>query len=171
MTNTSVFGMMISRLKIWWFGRYSPRERRALALAGVVVLTALLYQGYEFMARDGKRLALELPRKKYALAVMQRDAAEIERLRGSPGTDRATGGQILEAVRSAAEARGLKLALLAEGEAIRVEGEGEHAQILAWLAEIAEHDGLYPTSFTLRRDAGGANGRLAIVGRLENAVR
>jgi type II secretory pathway component PulM len=143
----------------------------ALALAGAVVLTAVIYQVHDFIEHDSKRLAIELPRKKTTLAAMQHDAEELGKLRGVPGLATTPGAQALAAVRAAAEARGLKLSLLPEGESIRVEGLGEQAELLAWLAEVAEQDGFYPTSMVLRRDVGSTQGQLAVVGRLENVLQ
>ena len=69
-----------------WAAR-SPRERTVLAL-GTIVLAALLLVAFAWLPleRSRARLATEVPRLAASVATMERQAAEVVRVRSLPAT-------------------------------------------------------------------------------------
>lgn len=74
----------------WWSGR-SPRERRVLRACAALVLGSLALVVWVDSERARARLNAELPRLRASIATLERDAAEVGRLRAMPATSAQAG--------------------------------------------------------------------------------
>jgi general secretion pathway protein M len=70
----------MSALAGWW-DRRSPGEQRTLGLAAALLVVAALGVAWIEIERARARLAAELPRLRASIAGLERDAAEVKRLR------------------------------------------------------------------------------------------
>ena len=66
--------------RAWWAGR-SARERRVLQVAAAVLVVALALVLWLEAERARARLNAELPRLRASLAALERDAAEVGRMK------------------------------------------------------------------------------------------
>ena len=78
--------------RAWWAGR-SARERRVLRGAAAVLVVALGLVLWLEAERARARLNAELPRLRASLAALERDAAEVQRVRSLPVAPAQAGAQ------------------------------------------------------------------------------
>ena len=70
----------MTALAAWW-DRRSAGERRTLRLAGGALAAAAAFAGWLEIERSRARLNADLPRLRASIAALERDAAEVKRLR------------------------------------------------------------------------------------------
>lgn len=141
----------------------TPRERRLLAAAALVVGAAALVTLADGLVHERTRLARALPDARAELARMQDDAAELQRLRQIPAPTAATPATLLESARAAAAARGLGLSITAAGDTLQARGNADFDALVGWLAAMQSELQLRPLRATIdaRGDAVGVEIELA----------
>ena len=133
--------------------RLSPRERRALRAALAVVLAAVLLLGTESLLAERARLDHQLPLLAESLVRMERDAAELARLRQAPRTLAAADAALLGA---SAASHGLEVDIEAGGgQAFHIAGHAALPLLLPWLGEIHAEYGLRVAEMQFDGAAGG----------------
>lgn len=134
---------------IW--SQANARERRLILAAAVVVGLAVLYVYAESVFVQSSRLSRELPAARAALARMQAEAGELDKLRQaktSSGTVQDP-AKALESLTAAAHSRGLELNFVVNGEGIAANGEGPFPTVIDWLASVQAEQFLRPTRLSL----------------------
>jgi len=134
----------VSRVIELWAGR-SPRERRVMAsgaaAALALILVALVWLPLE---RSRTRIAAELPQLRASVALMQRQAEEVKRLRALAPTPLAA-APLAKLVAQNAWTRdlpGLELAII-DDKHLRLHGENiAFGALLEWLATARAAHGL-----------------------------
>jgi general secretion pathway protein M len=127
----------------------SPRERRMVRLAALVVSLGVLVSVTEWASSEYARLSRQLPQARAQLLTMQNDAAELlrlGRLTAPPDIPLATA---MAAARAAAVTRGLKLSFTISGNGLQIEGSGPFAAITDWLASMHVDQRLRPTRMVM----------------------
>ncbi|MDX9699226.1 MAG: type II secretion system protein GspM [Rhodocyclaceae bacterium] len=114
----------------------SPRERRMILLAMLVVAGALLVWLTEWTLAEHRRLATQLPTAQAQLVQMQADAAELSRLQTLPAPATTPTEALLGAASAAASSRGLKVSIERSGHLLQAEGSGGFAALVDWLATL-----------------------------------
>ena len=132
---------LISRLGQAWQA-ISPRERRLVLAAGVVVLVGLVVSLLDWSRSERGRLARSLPRAEAQLEQVQEAATELTRLRGQTAPQRAAGPALLEAAQASARSRGLALALQGTGDGLQIKGQVSLDAFVDWLAALQRDQGL-----------------------------
>jgi general secretion pathway protein M len=156
-----------ARLSALWQG-LAPRERRLVALAGTLVLLALLWTvAVQPAWRTLARAPAELERLDAELQRMQQLAAEARALRDTPAVPP---GEAQAALRAATERLGPKAQLSATGERVVVRFSGVPPGALReWLAAARAGARARPVAVSLQRAEEGFSGSLELV--LEGAPR
>lgn len=131
----------IARLGQAWQA-ISPRERRLVLAAGLVVLIGLVVSLLDWSRSERGRLARSLPRAEAQLEQVQEAATELTRLRGQTAPQRATGPALLEAAQASAKSRGLGLTLQATGDGLQIKGQASLDAFVDWLAALQRDQGL-----------------------------
>lgn len=119
-----------------WWDRRSSAERRTLAIAAGVLVVAAAALGWIEAERQRARLAADLPRLRASIATLERDAAEVKRLRAIPAAS--TGPQPARAplVTLATQGGGLARAQISVLDDKRVKVSGADVAfgaLLEWL--------------------------------------
>lgn len=131
----------IARLGQAWQA-ISPRERRLVLAAGIVVLIGLVVTLLDWSRSERSRLARSLPHAEAQLEQVQEAATELTRLRGQTSPQRATGPALQEAAQASAKSRGLGLALQATGDGLQIKGQASLDAFVDWLAALQRDQGL-----------------------------
>lgn len=120
--------------------RLSARERRALGVALVVLLSATLALAVEALFTERTRLDRQVPALKHSLASMEQDAAELARLRGRPAVQATPDTTVIIA---SARARGISADIRQTGNhRFRLEGQNTLSELLPWLADLHAEYGM-----------------------------
>ena len=146
----------IARLGQAWQG-ITPRERRLVLAAGVVVLVGLVVSLLDWSRSERGRLARSLPRAEAQLELVQEAATELTRLRGQTAPQRAAGPALLEAAQASAKSRGLGLALQASGDGLQIKGQASLDAFVDWLAALQRDQGLRVQRLEIQGQSGGAS--------------
>lgn len=143
----------------------SPRERRLLGIAALVVGIGLLLSIGDWAHRERQRLVSAVPGAEARLARMQEQADELGRLRRAAPPPAAATPVRAAAARAAAEARGLQIAIDELPDGLVVSGRGEAVALLDWLAAMQAEQQLRPIEVELRSESGQiqVDGRLVAV--------
>lgn len=124
-----------------WSAR-SPGERRVIAIAAALAL-AMLVAAFAWLPleRSRSRMEAELPRLRASIATLERQAAEVKRLRAMPAAARAAATP-LNALATTHPLPGAQLAAL-DDQRVRVTGtDVGFGALLDWLAAVQGAHGL-----------------------------
>ena len=122
----------IARLGQAWQA-ISPRERRLVLAAGIVVLIGLVVTLLDWSRSERSRLARSLPHAE----------AQLE--------------QVQEAAQASAKSRGLGLALQATGDGLQIKGQASLDAFVDWLAALQRDQGLRVQRLEIQGQSGGAS--------------
>jgi type II secretory pathway component PulM len=145
--------------RAWWSGR-SPRERRVLGTGAIVLLLALALVAWLESSRSRARLEAELPRLRASIAALERDAAEVQRLRAVPATTAQAGTQapLVTLATNAGGLPGAQIAVVDDRRVKLVAGDISFGALLEWLRNAQSTHGMRVES--ARLDALPAAGRV-----------
>ena len=116
----------------WWSGR-SPRERRVITAAVGALVLALALAAWLDAERSRSRLAAELPRLRASIAALERDAAEVQRLRAMPAVQPTSAQSPLVTLgTNAGGLPGAQISVL-DDRRVKVTGEIGFGALLEWL--------------------------------------
>ena len=127
--------------------RARPERERSLLAAGAVVIAVMLYVALAWLPleRMRVRLAADLPALRASIAALERDAAEVKRLRAQPSTvptNRAPLAPLMAANSWARELPGVQLTVPDEKH-VRLSGSDiAFGALLDWLATAQAAHGL-----------------------------
>lgn len=127
----------------------SPRERRMVRLAALVVSLGVLVSVTEWVTSEYARLSRRLPQARAQLLDMQNDAAELLRLSRLTVPPEIPLATATAAARAAANTRGLNLSITISGSGLQIEGSGAFAAITDWLASMHADQRLRPTRMVM----------------------
>jgi type II secretory pathway component PulM len=141
----------------WWSVR-SPRERRILGgIAALVVgLVALLV--WVDSERTRARLNAELPRLRASIAALERDAAEVQRLRALPAAATGASSPLATLATNGGGLPGAQIAILDERRVKVTGGDVGFGPLLEWLRNAQATHGMRVES--ARLDALPTTGRV-----------
>ena len=134
--------------RLWWQAR-QPRERMILGLAALLLGVLLLLSLVDGVQAERRRLQRRLPLAEASLQRLQGEADEYTRLRAQAPATRLSGAALIEALKTSAAARGLRLEFRGGEAGVQVSGNGDFDAALAWLAEIQRAHALRPTQLEL----------------------
>jgi general secretion pathway protein M len=120
----------------------SPRERKLLLMAGVVVGVGILLTTLDWSRTERVRLDRALPRAEARLEQVQESATEITRLHAQPAPRRPAAAALLDMAQTSAKSRGLGVSIQTGGEGLHVKGQAGFDELVAWLAAIQHDQGL-----------------------------
>jgi type II secretory pathway component PulM len=125
----------------FWSAR-SPRERRVIAVA-LGALAALLFVAFAWLPleRSRSRLAAELPQLRASIAILERQAGEVKRLRAMPAASRASAAP-LNAIANTNPLPGAQLTALDERRVRLTGADVGFGALLDWLASVQAAHGL-----------------------------
>ena len=123
-----------------WWDRRSAGERRTLAIAAGVLVVAAALVGWIEIERQRTRLEAELPRLRASIASLERDAAEVKRLRlvapgaASAATVRGPGStQLASLATQGGGLAGAQITLLDDRRVKVTGGDVAFGALLEWL--------------------------------------
>lgn len=149
-----------AKARAWW-GGLAARERRMVAVAGVVLGAYLLFAlAIQPAWRTLRAAPAQLDALDAQLQGMQRLAAEARELRATPPVNIA---QSQAALKSATDRLGDKARLSVQGDraVLTLNGAGT-AQLQGWLAEVRSGARARPLEANLSRAAGGYSGTIVV---------
>jgi type II secretory pathway component PulM len=117
--------------RAWWSGR-SLRERRVIAAAVGALVFALALAAWLDAERSRARLAAELPRLRASIVALERDAAEVQRLRAMPALQPAAASPLVTLATNGGGLPGAQIAVLDERR-VKVTGEIAFGALLEFL--------------------------------------
>lgn len=125
----------------FWSAR-SPRERRVVAVAaGLLAVLLIVAFAWLPLQRSRTRMLEELPKLHASIATLERQAADVKRLRAMPPASRAPAAS-LNALSNTNPLPGAQLAALDE-QRVRVTGaDVGFGALLDWLASVQAAHGL-----------------------------
>lgn len=141
------------------WARRSDSERRTLAWGGALLALALLVAfAWLPLQRTRDRLAAELPALRGSIAALERDAAEVERLRRQPVAAPPAGTPLASLVSNSGGLQGAQVSVL-DARRVRVSGaDVSYGSLLEWLRNAQATHGMRVES--ARLDALPAAGRV-----------
>jgi general secretion pathway protein M len=143
------------------WSQLAPRERAGMAAAGAALLLLVLVMG---ALQPALRTLREAPAQRAqveaALAQMQRDAAEVQRLRALPAVNPP---QAAAALQAATQLLGPEAKLSLQGDRAVLEFSNLDGERLgAWLAEVRSAARAKPLEAQLQRGERGYGGRILL---------
>ncbi|MDD3354604.1 type II secretion system protein GspM [Zoogloea sp.] len=140
----------VSRLIQSW-QRLSPRERRLVGIAALVVAAGSVLGLLDWSHTQRERLQRTLPRAAAQLEQVQEAASEIARLRSTPPLPPSTTRALLEGAQASARSRGLSLTVQASGEGLHISGQAGFDELVSWLATLQKDQGLRVFKMEIQR--------------------
>ena len=142
--------------RAWWSGR-SPREQRVLRTGAALLLLALALVLWLESERTRARLNAELPRLRASFAALERDAAEVERLRAFPATSAQSGAQspLVTLATNAGGLPGAQVAVLDDKRVKVTASDIGFGALLEWLRNAQATHGMRVESARLDALAAG----------------
>jgi len=131
---------IFSLLRIQW-QRYSPRERRLITLAAMVVLLGVLLGLTDALLTERKRLDKQLAASQQELVRVLSIAKVLESLSANATVPQVTLENMARNLASEAEKHGMALHVEKRGENVHVEGEVDQKTILSLIAKIQGETG------------------------------
>ena len=146
-----------------WRG-LGARERRLVGAAGTVVVLALIWMlGVQPAWRTLRSAPAELATLDAQWQLMQRQAAEAERLKAAPALPAHSAAQGVQALQRATEQLGPAARLSVQGErAVLTLTNADGDAILQWLAQIRSGARARAVESNLSRGASGFNGTIVV---------
>jgi len=117
--------------RAWWSAR-SLRERRVIAAAVGALVFAVALAAWLDAERSRARLAAELPRLRASIAGLERDAAEVQRLRAMPAPQPAAASPLVTLATNGGGLPGAQISVLDERR-VKVTGEIAFGALLEFL--------------------------------------
>jgi type II secretory pathway component PulM len=124
-----------------WWGARGPRERRAIGAGLLVLVLALALVLWLDAERTRARLAAELPRLRASIAALERDAAEVQRLRAMAAVQAAPQGPLVTLATAGGGLAGAQVSVLDERR-VKVSGEVAFGALLEWLRNAQATHGM-----------------------------
>lgn len=115
----------------WWVLR-SERERRAIAWGVGLAVLALALVLWIDAERSRTRLAAELPRLRASIAALERDAAEVQRIKSIAAIQPAAQSPLVTLATNSGGLPGATITLL-DDRRVKVTGEIAFGALLEWL--------------------------------------
>ena len=115
----------------WWGGR-SARERRAIGWGVAALLLALALVVWLDAERSRARLAAELPRLRASIAALERDAAEVGRIKAMGPVQAAPPSPLVTLATNSGGLPGATISVLDERR-VKLTGEIAFGALLEWL--------------------------------------
>ena len=126
-------------------GQRSPRERRLIAVAAVVVLAGITVMVADWSVSERDRVRAQLSQARAALAEMQADAAKLQHLTAERAPSRPTPDAAAEIIMATARAHEIILELEVSGTSLKASGSGHLPTILGLIANLQSDFGLRPS--------------------------
>jgi general secretion pathway protein M len=125
------------------WGQRAPRERAVIAWAGGVLAVALFVAFVWLpLERERARLSTQLPALRGSIAALERDAAEVKRLRGMAAAAPSSAAPLASLATNAGGLAGARIAVLDERR-VRVTGaDVSFAALLEWLRNASATHGM-----------------------------
>ena len=118
-------------LRDWWSAR-GPRERRMVGAAIAALAAALALVLWIDAERTRARLGGELPRLRASIASLERDAAEVRRLRAMSAVQAGAQSPLATLATNGGGLPGAQLSVL-DDKRVKVTGEIGFGALLEWL--------------------------------------
>ena len=124
----------------WWSSR-SERERRAIAWGAGVVVLALALVLWLDAERSRSRLAVELPRLRASIAALERDAAEVQRVKAMAPVQQGAQSPLVTLATNSGGLPGATISVL-DDKRVKVTGEIAFGALLEWLRNAQATHGM-----------------------------
>ena len=147
----------MNAIAAWWSGR-SPRERRVVRATVALVLGLLALLVWIDSERTRARLNAELPRLRASIAALERDAAEVQRLRALPVAAAGERSPLATLATNGGGLPGAQIAILDERRVKVSGGDVGFGLLLEWLRNAQATHGMRVES--ARLDALPTTGRV-----------
>jgi len=141
----------------WWSGR-SPRERSVLRAIAALVVGLLALLVWIDSERTRARLNADLPRLRASIATLERDAAEVQRLRTLPVAAASAQSPLATLATNGGGLPGAQIAILDERRVKVTGGDVGFGMLLEWLRNAQATHGMRVES--ARLDALPTTGRV-----------
>lgn len=141
----------------WWSGR-TQRERRVLRAIVALVVGLLALLVWMDAERSRARLNAELPRLRASIAALERDAAEVQRLRALPAAAAGAQSPLATLATNGGGLPGAQIAILDERRVRVTGGDVGFGLLLEWLRNAQATHGMRVES--ARLDALPTTGRV-----------
>lgn len=115
-----------------WWGTRSPRERRVIGAGIAVLAVAVAFVVWLDAERTRARLGAELPRLRASIASLERDAAEVQRLRAMTPVRPAGASPLVTLATNGGGLPGAQVSVL-DDRRVKVTGEVAFGALLEWL--------------------------------------
>jgi len=147
----------VNAASAWWSER-TPRERRVLrAIAALLAGLVALFVWVD-SERTRARLNAELPRLRASIAALERDAAEVQRLRALPVAPTGAPSPLATLATNGGGLQGAQIAILDERRVKVTGGDVGFGLLLEWLRNAQATHGMRVES--ARLDALPTTGRV-----------
>ena len=144
----------MSSPRAWWNAR-SARERGVLGAGALVLAVALAAVVWVEGERTRARLGADLPRLRASIAALERDAAEVQRLRGMPATKGDARSPLATLATNGGGLPGAQVSVL-DDRRVQVNGaDVAFARLLEWLRNAQATHGMQVESARLEALAPG----------------
>ena len=144
----------MSALATWW-GSRTARERGVLRAGAIALVLALAAVAWIEAERSRTRLAAELPRLRASIAALERDAAEVDRLRTLPAAQPAAASPLATLATNGGGLPGAQVAVL-DDRRVQVTGaDVAFGRLLEWLRNAQATHGMRVESARLDAIAPG----------------
>jgi type II secretory pathway component PulM len=130
----------MSGLGDWWSAR-GARERRVIGAAVVTLALAAALVLWLDAERTRARLAGELPRLRASIAALERDAAEVQRLRAMPAVQAGGASPLVTLATNGGGLPGARISVL-DDRRVKVTGEIAFGSLLEWLRNAQATHGM-----------------------------
>jgi type II secretory pathway component PulM len=147
----------MSAAAAWWSGR-TQRERRVLRSIAVLVVALLALLVWVEGERTRVRLNAELPRLRASIAALERDAAEVQRLRAVPVAAAGARSPLATLATNGGGLPGAQIAILDDRRVKVTGGDVGFGPLLEWLRNAQATHGMRVES--ARLDALPTTGRV-----------
>lgn len=144
----------MSALATWW-GSRTARERGVLRAGAIALVLALAAVAWIEAERSRTRLAAELPRLRASISALERDAAEVDRLRTLPAAQPGAASPLAALATNGGGLPGAQVAVL-DDRRVQVTGaDVAFGRLLEWLRNAQATHGMRVESARLDAIAPG----------------
>ncbi len=130
-------------------GQRSPRERRLIGIATLVVAAAAVLMVADWSISERERVRTQLPQARAALAEMQTNSASLQNLANRRAPTWPTPDAAAEIVMASARAHDIALEVESTGTSLTASGRGRLPAVLSLVANLQSDFGLRPNRVTL----------------------
>jgi type II secretory pathway component PulM len=131
----------MNALRSWWSTR-SPRERAVFSAGAAVLVLGLGAAAWIEGERSRARLQAELPRLRASIAALERDAAEVQRLRALPVAQAGAAAPLATLATNGGGLPGAQIAVLDERRVQVIGADLAFGRLLEWLRNAQSTHGM-----------------------------